>query len=294
MSFQTVPSKAISSKSMSPQISQLFVYPVKSCAGISVSSIQFDDKGPLFDRRWMLVDAQTGIFLSQREIPQMALISTRIEDGKVWVGQSLDDSLSADHRLPITGESIAVEIWDDKVRGYDCGDELAAWFSQLLNHECRLVYQGDCERMADEAYAVENTPVSFADGFPLLVVAESSVDVLNAACEGEISSVNFRPNIVVKNTQAFAEKYWKSVVVEEGVSLGGGLDMKVVKRCQRCVIPMLNPYTAKREASILPVLLKYCKEGKEILFGQNLTFKYSVNLVIEVGQSVLIHCEEKE
>ena len=276
---------------MSPQISQLFVYPVKSCAGISVSDLQFDDKGPLLDRRWMLVDRDTGIYLSQREIPQMALISTRIDNGKVWVGQSVDDTLLASCRLPTKGELVDVEIWSDHVRGYDCGDELAGWFSQLLNHECRLVYQGDCQRMADELYADKGTAVGFADGFPLLVVAQASIDVLNDACEAEITAVNFRPNIVVESTLAFAENNWKYLTVESLSEVGDDFNMTVVKSCQRCVIPLLNPYTAKREASILPVLLKHCRREKKIFFGQNLTFKYSDNQALKVGQTVLIDDE---
>ena len=278
---------------MSAQINQLFIYPVKSCAGISVSKIKLDERGPVFDRWWMLVDAKTGVFLSQREIPQMALISTRITDGCVWVEQSLNHSLVASHRLPINGRLVDVDVWSDHVDGYDCGDEISEWFSALLNHECRLIYQGDCERLADETYADKNTLVSFADGFPLLVVAQSSIDEMNAACEGVISSINFRPNIVVVNTPAFAEIDWKELCVENSES-GEGIKMRVVKRCQRCVIPMLNPATAKRDANILPVLLKYCRENKEIYFGQNLTFKYAEGLTLRVGQGVDITAEQAE
>tara|TARA_B110000211_G_scaffold220566_1_gene267310 strand:+ start:1296 stop:2126 length:831 start_codon:yes stop_codon:yes gene_type:complete len=275
---------------MSAQINQLFIYPVKSCAGISVSKIQLDERGPVFDRWWMLVDAKTGVFLSQREIPQMALISTRITDGCVWVDQSLNSSLVASHRLPISGRLVDVDVWSDHVDGYDCGDEISEWFSALLNHDCRLIYQGDCERLADETYADKNTLVSFADGFPLLVVAQSSIDEMNAACEGVISSINFRPNIVVVNTPAFAEIDWKELCVENSES-GEYIKMRVVKRCQRCVIPMLNPATAKRDANILPVLLKYCRENKEIYFGQNLTFRYAEGLTLRVGQGVDITSE---
>jgi uncharacterized protein YcbX len=273
---------------MTPQISQLFVYPIKSCAGISVSSFKFDEKGPLFDRRWMLVDHKTGIFLSQRSTPKMALISTRIVNEAVWVGQSLDNNLVESCRLPTKGERVVVQVWSDTVHGYDCGDKLALWFSQLLNHDCRLIYQGDCQRMADDGYADKETSVSFADGFPLLVVAQASIDVLNDVCDADISAINFRPNIVIKNTSAFAEKKWKEIAAESDNLRGGKLEMAVVKPCERCIIPMLNPYTAEREASILPVLLKYCRDNKKIIFGQNLTFKYFNDLAIKVGQLVSI------
>lgn len=270
---------------MPAQINQLFIYPVKSCAGISVSQIQLTKKGPMFDRWWMLVDAKTGVFLSQREIPQMALISTRITDGCVWVEQSLNHELALSHCLPVEGLLVDVDVWSDQVRGYDCGDEIAEWFSTLLNHECRLIYQGDCERLADEAYVEKNTPVSFADGFPLLVVAQSSIDEMNAACEGDISSINFRPNIVIENTTAFSEVDWKSLSIERS-GTDVNLEMNVVKRCQRCVIPMLNPKTAERDSKILPILLKYCRDNKVIYFGQNLTFEYAEGLGLSVGQGV--------
>jgi uncharacterized protein YcbX len=275
-------------KIMTPQVSQLFVYPIKSCAGISVSSFKFDTRGPLFDRRWMLVDSKTGVFLSQRSTPKMALISTRIENDEVWVGQSLDNDLTGSCRLPTKGERIEVKVWADTVYGYDCGDKLALWFSQLLNHDCRLVYQGDCQRMADEGYAGKETSVSFADGFPLLVVTQASINVLNEACDADINATHFRPNIVISNTTAFAEKKWKEIVVEADDFMADKLKMAVIKPCERCIIPILNPYTAKREASILPVLLKYCRDNKKIIFGQNLTFKYLNNLNIKVGQVVTI------
>ncbi|MEH6448022.1 MAG: MOSC N-terminal beta barrel domain-containing protein [Oleispira sp.] len=272
---------------MSPQISQLFVYPIKSCAGISVSSFQFDEKGPLFDRRWMLVDSATGVFLSQREVPQLALISTRIEDGQVWASQLLDKTIAEGLCLNERGELIDVQVWSDDVRGYDCGDEAANWFSQVLNRSCRLVYQGDCLRFADEEYADKGTNVGFADGFPLLVVAQSSIDFLNDACEAEISAVNFRPNIVVENSVVFAERNWQSLTAS-GLLSDANLEMTVVKSCERCVIPALNPNTAKREPSILPVLLKYCRREKKIHFGQNLTFNYFDKLEVKVGQALTI------
>lgn len=258
---------------MTPQISQLFVYPIKSCAGVAVSSLQFDGKGPLFDRRWMLVDSETGVFLSQREVPQMALITTSIDKGGVFARQSFHNELVAVIRLPCVGEDSSVsqaeltdvQVWDDAVQGYDCGDDCADWFSQLLGRNCRLIYQGQCERFASEKYAEKGTEVSFADGFPLLVVSQSSIDMLNSECESSVGAENFRPNIVIEGVEAFDEVNWCELQAKH-------FGMKVVKPCERCVIPTINPQTAKREADILKALLKYCRKDKKIYFGQNLTF----------------------
>lgn len=267
---------------MSPIISQLFIYPIKSCSGISVPCIQFDHKGPLFDRRWMLVDRETGVFLSQREISKMALISTSIVGGRVWARQSINTSLDSAFILPVGGELVDVTVWSDHVQGYDCGDQAATWFSQLIDHDCRLVFQGGLGRLADEKYTDEDAEISFADGFPLLVVNQSSIDLLNGACsDAEIAAENFRPNIVVKDSAAFSEKSWSSLSTDS-------LDMKVVKACERCVIPTINPKTGEREKSILPVLLKYCRANKKLYFGQNLTFKFSEGAEVSIGQLLKI------
>lgn len=269
---------------MTPVVSQLFLYPIKSCAGISVSELNFDKKGPLFDRRWMLVDAKTGGFLSQRKLPKMALITTRIEGGRVWAEQKNSNNEES-ICLPVDGDVCDVKVWSDEVEGVDCGDKAALWFSQLLDYDCRLIYQADCLRFADTDYAEENTQISFADGFPLLVVAQSSIDRLNADCEGaEISATNFRPNIVVSNTVEFAEKNWLYLQAET-------LEMKVVKPCQRCVIPTINPNTAVKEPSIMPVLLHHCRRDKKIYFGQNLTFISAGDTRISVGQALKIEAD---
>lgn len=291
--FIATPAKVKLSKFES-SISQLFIYPIKSCAGISVSNLTFDDKGPLLDRRWMLVDADSGLFLSQRELARMALISTRIESGKVYAYQSLNAKLAAEFCLPEIADDdsegerpcsevlVNVQVWDDHVKALDCGDEAAHWFSSLLDVSCRLVYQGQCERFASAKYAANGTLVSFADGFPLLAVAQSSIDFLNELCvDAEIAAENFRPNIVIENTKKFTEKNWGSLNTNT-------LEMMVVKPCERCVIPTLNTKTAEREKSILPVLVDHCREDKKIIFGQNLTFKVSDSARLEVGQPVLI------
>lgn len=267
---------------MSPAITQLFVYPIKSCAGISVDALQFDAKGPLFDRRWMLVDAVDGRFLTQRKYPQMALIRTRIAEGQVWAEQNTHSDLKASIKLPMDGHVSDVSVWSDQVQGLDCGDGAAAWFSALLGHECRLIYQGDCLRLADTDYAEQGTEISYADGFPLLVVAQSSIDLLNSECQkAEISARNFRPNIVVSHTSAFAENTWESLQ-------GQDVRLKVVKPCQRCVIPSLNPSSGEKEPEIMPILLKHCRRDRKIYFGQNLTFEITADAQLRVGQVLCI------
>lgn len=273
----------MSTQTASPYISQLFIYPIKSCAGISVSILKFDHRGPRLDRNWMLVDASTGVFLSQREVPRMALISTTVECGRVWAGFGNDKKLM---ELPTEGRLIDVSIWEDEVQGLDCGDESARFFSEILDYQCRLIYQGRCERLADTEYVSLGTQVSY-DGFPLLAVADSSIQFLDSVCDVDIAAENFRPNIVIANTEVFDERNWQSITTEV-------VDMTVVKPCQRCVIPALNPKTAEQERSILRVLLEYCRRDKKLYFGQNLTFSAVDSamaidvLELHVGDDVVI------
>ena len=135
-----------------------------------------------------------------------------------------------------------------------------------MNTDCRLVYQGDCQRFASDKYADKHTQVSFADGFPLLAVAQSSIDLLNKDCVAHLDSTHFRPNIVVSNSLAFAEKSWSALTTQTML-------MKVVKPCERCVIPTINPRTAQTEPAILTALKTHCIDNNRIIFGQNLTFK---------------------
>jgi uncharacterized protein YcbX len=271
---------------VSPVISQLFVYPIKSCAGISVDELKFDAKGPVFDRRWMLVDASDGSFLTQRKFPQMALIQTQIEAGHVWAVQNSNPDLEQTIKLPIEGDLMDVVVWSDRVQGLDCGDESAAWFSRLIDHPCRLVYQAELPRQADTEYAEQGTEISYADGFPLLVVAQSSINLLNGECQqAELSARNFRPNIVVNHTPAFAENTWQSLQLDT-------MKLKVVKPCQRCVIPTLNPSSGEKETEIMPILIKHCRRDKKIYFGQNLTFDITAAPYLRVGQDISINSNQ--
>lgn len=275
---------------LEPKICQLFIYPIKSCAGISVSEMSFDEKGPLLDRRWMLVDEKTHSFLSQREIRQMCLVLTSIIEGEVWASQSMNSAINARFKLPsINNKSIDntalvdVVVWEDSVQGYDCGDDAADWFSALLNHKCRLIFQGECGRNANEQYADKNTEISFADGFPLLVINKESVDFLDENCvNSSLSVLNFRANIVVENLDKFSENDWGKISTDT-------LEMKVVKPCERCVIPTLNPKTSLQDKNILNVLLKHCRRDKKLYFGQNLTFKkFTAEANLRIGDCVLI------
>jgi len=259
-------------------ISRLFIHPIKSCAAVECQRVELGPRGPLLDRAWMLVDAQSGRFVSQRKVAHMALIQPVIKEDGVWVRAPGCEEF----KLPMKGESVPVTVWDDSVEGLDCGDEAASWFSSFLDLSCRLVYQGDCERQADTKYAPLKTSVSYADGFPMLVINQASIDYLDDRClQDDIVAQRFRANLVVSGAEAFSEEGWQRLNTKN-------VEMMVVKPCQRCVIPSIDPMTAEKNKSVMQVLVDECRRDGKVYFGQNLVFQCEAGSVMKVGDEIEI------
>ncbi|WP_430462277.1 MOSC domain-containing protein [Thalassolituus sp. LLYu03] len=257
-------------------VSRLFIYPIKSCAGVEVSSLSFDQCGPVGDRRFMVVNLE-GRFLTQRTHPAMAFIRPQYVDGHLLVSASDRPQLTISPED--AGEVLTVSVWDDSVAGADCGDTAAAWFSAALNTPCRLVrvFAGT-ERQVNRKYAQEGEWVGFADGYPVLVTLQESLDVLSSAVGRTVEIERFRPNVLLSGARAFAEREWQSVSVA-----GGRLDL--CKPCERCVIPTRNLTTQQREADVLDALKQHCRLDGKIIFGQNALVRGIGELV--VGQSAV-------
>ncbi len=256
------------------EVSQLTIYPVKSAKGIGLKELQLGAVGPEYDRRWMVVDAD-GRFITQRQYPQMCLISTQLGDDLGLDGQSNDiltlsaDSMEAltispdEHRNAALRE---VVVWNDTVRAEDCGDQAADWLTRFLGTECRLVFMpDDSRRPVNKLYAHNDELVSFADGFPLLLISEASLQDLNTRLSSTVAMNRFRPNIVVSGCDAFAEDDWKKIRI-------GDIELSVAKACSRCVMPSINQETGKKHREINRVLASYRRRDGAIFFGQNLLF----------------------
>jgi len=251
-------------------LSELNIYPIKSCRGISLAEAVVEERGLQFDRRWMLVD-ENNRFLTQREYPVMAMIATRIEDGQLRI-ESGGQSLSINARTPTVGEE-RVAVWSSRVRADVYSDELNEFFSQALRTRVRLVTMSNAKRPVNYWYRVhKGDNVSLADAFPFLVIGQGSLDELNRRLtEGGAAAVpmnRFRPNFVVKGSEPFAEDTWKRVRI-------GGTVFHVVKACARCPIPTIDQETGERHSSeptrTLAEFRMVRRRGKnKILFGQNL------------------------
>ncbi|MFK5913426.1 MAG: MOSC N-terminal beta barrel domain-containing protein [Woeseiaceae bacterium] len=241
------------------EVSELFIYPVKSCRGISLNSSEIEPFGLKHDRRWMVVD-ESGMMITQRKKSEMCLIQPKlVNDGLVLSSASIEDL----HVVIPSNNKIKVKVWHDECQALDAGDEAAQWFSTILSVTCRLVYFSDEEfRQVDLSYAKKGDKTAFSDGFPLLLLSQASLDDLNMRLNHPISIERFRPNIVVKGCEAFAEDAWNKIKIN-------GVELRVVKPCSRCVIPSINIETATREEEPLKTLATFRKRERKIFFGQN-------------------------
>lgn len=279
------------------KISHLFIYPIKSCQGISLTKAQITFKGlknfyqpAFFDREFMVVD-ENGKFLTQRQYPNMATIKVEIQDEKIYL--STKNKLEDFELTPLeSNQEIPVNIWRDTTIAIDQGDEVAKWFQKALNLEksCRLVRQSpQYIRAINHQYSTaENQPVSFADGFPYLLTNTASLADLNHRLKAKYSDDfplikmgRFRSNIVVETSEPFIEDSWQKITINN-------LSFQVVKPCSRCVITTTDQYTGKLDKTKEPLLtlstFRHTPDG--IMFGQNMI--PDTEGIISVGDIITI------
>jgi uncharacterized protein YcbX len=272
-------------------ISELRIYPIKSLGGISVTEAVVEERGFRYDRRFMLVqrtEDATWDFITQRFNYQMALVDVAIEGNtlKVWHRHRPEDVLE----LPLAGpttegtETLRVNIWDSKgVPVVTVSSEADHWFSKVLGIECRLVYMPNTTRReVDPAYARQGDVVSFADGYPYLLIGQASLDELNQrlpAGSSSITMLRFRPNIVVSGSAPYDEDAWNEFQV-------GGMHFYGVKPCARCVLTTIDPATGQKGSEPLKTLATFRQWKHKILFGQNVLPAQQTSGVLRVGQTI--------
>ncbi|RAI91914.1 MOSC domain-containing protein [Algoriphagus yeomjeoni] len=259
-------------------IQDLYVYPIKSLAGIRLHEAKVEGRGFEFDRRWMLID-ENGQFLSQRTFPQMALLKVEIgrDALKVFHQASPEDFIE----IPFEEDSqeiLSVTVWDDDMDATLVNSRFDTWFSQVLGLSARLVKMPHAtNRKVDPRYAINEESVSFADGMPYLLIGQNSLENLNSRLDYPVLMDRFRPNIVFSGGEAFAEDSWKKIKI-------GKVDFQVVKPCARCVMITVEQNTGKKGAEPLKTLAGYRKVGNKIMFGQNMVALSTG--VIKVGDEI--------
>lgn len=279
------------------QIDQLWIYPVKSCAGIALAEAELTPTGLRWDRHWMVVDSG-GEFVTQRELPRMALIQPVFIEGGV--------ELQGPGMAPLTllfeatGPASVVRVWDDAVSALDMGDAAAQWFSDCLGRDApgelkrlRLVrFDPGVRRACSPKWTGGHEAwTQFADGFGLLVTSQASLGELNARlAQGghpPVSISRFRPNIVLAGMEAHDEDRigpWR-VTTGEGEAV-----LDNVKPCARCPIPNIDPLTALASSEVSDTLQTYRQDrrlGGAVTFGMNAIALEGLGHVLKVGQPVM-------
>lgn len=274
-------------------ITELTLYPIKSCAGISLREATLTTAGlmseHIYDREWMVVDAN-GEFMTQRQHPKMALITPRIkaETLELRAPGMLRLEIPLGLPAPEDEKTLNVRVWDATVPAYDCDETTATWFSKFLGVPCRLVrFHAEAKRLASMTWTsgVE-APTLFSDGFPLLVISEASLADLNDKLKSQgraaLPMRRFRPNIVISGIEAFEEDYAESLTV-------GVARMKPVKPCSRCQIPSIDEATGEFGPDPLDILRTYRANPKldgGITFGMNTIVLEGDGAVLKVGQEL--------
>lgn len=261
-------------------LAQINIYPIKSLKGIGLKEAKVEPRGLQYDRRWMITDREAK-FLTQREFPKMATIRISIGDRGLELSAPDSAGLTVDF-APKNGLAQTVTIWKDSPQALVYEDEVNDWFSRVLETPCQLVYMPDeFTRGVDPDFAVADDIVSFADGYPFLVIGEGSLNDLNGKLGEPLPMNRFRPNLVISGSEAFAEHGWRKFSVGENIFYG-------VKPCKRCVITTIDQdegvFTGKEP---LQTLATYRGVPGGVIFGENL-LSANPGGIIRVGDEVTV------
>lgn len=266
------------------KLKNIFIYPIKSVAGIPLTKAQAQEKGLEYDRRWMLIDEKNR-FISQRELADMTLLDLKVNQDAM-VLQHRTKAMGKLHipLIPKRGATIEAEVWSDTVKVIWPQSEGDKWFSEILGRSCRLVYMPeDAVRQVDPDYLQRPVNTSLSDGYPFLLANEASLQDLSLKAGLPIEMERFRPNLVVETSVPFIEDHWKKIQIGEAI-------FEILKPCARCVITTIDPRTSIKGKEPLKTLNTYRKQDNKTLFGQNMILERGGFL--QEGDEVIV-LEEK-
>ncbi|MCF8321533.1 MAG: MOSC domain-containing protein [Flavobacterium sp.] len=241
-------------------VTSLYIYPIKSLAGISVSTAQATEMGFENDRRWMLIDSENQ-FITQRKYLILSQFYPKINSGKIEISFK-----NRKHEFAVQeyiNSPIFSNVWDDETTVFEVNTTTSKWFSEMLGFSCKLVKilnKGDRKHESLKLNQVLN--VSLADAYPYLLVGTKSLDFLNEKLEDKITIQRFRPNIVISTDLAHQEDEMKFFKI-------GNVSFQNVKPCARCILINTNPENGTVQKEPLRTLSQYRKVDNAVLFGTN-------------------------
>ncbi len=283
------------------RIARLFVYPVKSCAGVEVQDAVLTATGLEFDRAWMVVDAR-GEFLTQRELPQMALVRPALRHYEMVL--RAPGMLALHVALDAVEKPVTVRVWNDEVSAWDMGAAAGQWFTDFLAGTApegaaafharygglRLVrFDPDFQRRCSPVWTAGiDATTQFADGYPVLVCSVAAIDALNASLAadglGAVGIERFRPNLVLAGVEAHDEDHLDSVFVGDATGIA---ELRLVKPCVRCAIPDIDPATATASPAVTDYLLRERRDSRldgALTWGMNAIVASGADKLLRTGQ----------
>lgn len=243
-------------------LTDLYLYPIKSCAALPLDEATVEPRGLSGDRRWMIVDGD-GRFLTGRQFPQLTLLQARPDEGGLALTAPGQPTIHVDAPRP---EHTTVEVWKESVAATPAAAEANAWISEYLGTTVRLVYMDDSVfRPVDPGRAREGDIVGFADSYPLMLLGQASLDLLNTRLDTPVFMTRFRPNFVVDTSEPHAEDAWSRIAI-------GEVEFDVAKDCTRCNFVNVDPATGRKshDGQPLKTLTAYRRFDEGVTFGRHL------------------------
>ena len=258
-------------------LSALYRYPVKSMRGQSLSDSPVGPQGLPFDRDWM-VAAPDGHFVTGRGHPQLVLVSATPSEAGVTISAPGREALFVPNEA--FGEPVDTTVWGDRFPAWQGAAAADAWISDYLGTPRRFLWTG--AQTARRVKVEPAVPLSFADGFPLLLIGQASLDDLSARVGRPLAMERFRPNLVVGGAAAFAEDGWTRIRI-------GGVGFRIAKPCERCVFTTVDPHSGRKSDDQEPLrtLATYRKTPAGVIFGQNVIAEGSGTLRVGMAVEVL-------
>ena len=265
---------------MSATITGLNVYPVKSCRGIGLSEARLHDSGLADDRHWMLV-RPNGRFVTQRELPRMALVGTAVDSETLTLNAPGMPALQVARHA--AGEARGVTVWKFSGSGIDCGEAAARWASDFLATPLRLVrFDASVPRECNGEWTGDTRAITeFSDGFPILVISRASLAELNSRLPKALPMERFRPNVVIDGVAAYDEDRIHELRT-------GEVTLRLVKPCTRCSITTTDQQAGVVDGVEPLATLKTYRHDRRLrgeLFGQNAIVVNGVGSSLRVGQN---------
>ena len=248
----------------SVKISQLYIYPLKSAQGISLTEMPIVSTGPQHDREWMLVN-ERGQFISQRTHPQMSQLSTQLTEEHLVVSAT-DTSQLQIPKKRTTSQTLELTLFNKTTIGEKVGDQFDLWFSDFLNQKVHLVRSPKTPSRYTSGNHGPINEILFPDGYPFLLTNQATLDELNSRLDSPVTMMRFRPNIVISGLKANQEDSWSSFEINQ-------IPFLSVKACSRCAIIDVDPKTGTKSKEVSRTLKTYRTKDGNILFGRNLTHR---------------------